>query len=157
MPQLTIHSNVPVVRKGLERLRGGFPQIGRLRLYNAAKEIQRRMKKAGKKIKYPVNWHSLKQMLAFFASDGFGRGIPTVRTNRYINGWQVQRASAGYTVLHNKTKGARYIGGLADGSGQSKIHKGRWPLFRDVADLVISKLPKLVVKNLREFVPRAFK
>lgn len=153
MPQLTIYSNAPIVRQGLEKLRGALPQIGRLRLYKAAKEIQRRMNKPGRKITYPVQWDSEKQRRAFFATDGFGRGIPTVRTNRYIKSWKVKKAKAGYT-LSNRSPAARYIGGRAKGSGQSKIHKGRWPLFRDATDFVVTHLPKLVTQNLRDFVKR---
>lgn len=30
---------------------------------------------------YPILWASLRQQIAFYASNGFGRGIPTIRTH----------------------------------------------------------------------------
>jgi hypothetical protein len=38
---------------------------------------------------YPIRWTSLRQKRAFFASDGFGRGIPTRRTHALSRGWDV--------------------------------------------------------------------
>lgn len=35
----------------------------------------------------PILWASDKQRRAYFATNGFGRGIPTVRTNRLVNSW----------------------------------------------------------------------
>lgn len=158
MPQLTFHSNVPLVRQGLERLRSATPTIGKKRLYDAALDLARRMRKPGKKITYPVNWATEKQKIAFFASKGtFQKNykgpshIPTVRTKRYISNWKVVPISAGYRV-ENNSPGAKFIGGLADGTKQSPIHQGRWPLFRRQAEIVIRQLPKLVVLNLREIV-----
>jgi hypothetical protein len=112
------------------------------------------MQVPGKPIVYPVPWDSNKQKKAFFASGGFGHGIPTVRTDRYISGWKVvQNTLQSYTVI-NSVRSAKYIGGLLSGLGQSRIHAGRWPLFRDAIDAVVYLLPKAVVENLRKFVAR---
>lgn len=40
-------------------------------------------------VKYPIQWTSEKQRKAFFATDGFGRGIPTRRTNKMQQAWRV--------------------------------------------------------------------
>lgn len=37
---------------------------------------------------YPIRWASERQRRAFFATDGFGRGIPTRRTGALTNAWQ---------------------------------------------------------------------
>lgn len=39
-------------------------------------------------VKYPIRWTSVKQRKAFFASNGFGRGIPAVRSHELANGWK---------------------------------------------------------------------
>lgn len=41
------------------------------------------------KAKYPIQWTSEKQRRAFFASDGFGKGIPTKRTGALSDAWVV--------------------------------------------------------------------
>jgi len=155
MPQLTFRSNARIVRQGLEQLRAALPMIGRKRLYDAAVDLRDRMAVPGSQPVYPISWDSSRQKRAFFASDGFGGGIPTVRSDRYVEGWKVERADAGYRIK-NTAPGAKYIGGSARGTYQSSIHVGRWRLFRDQADLVMRSLPKLVVENLREFVKRTF-
>lgn len=39
---------------------------------------------------YPLRWKTEKQRRAFFATDGFGRGIPTRRTGALARGWTVE-------------------------------------------------------------------
>lgn len=38
---------------------------------------------------YPIKWKTAKQRKAFFATDGFGQGIPTRRTNKLADGWKI--------------------------------------------------------------------
>jgi len=38
---------------------------------------------------YPFTWKSDKQRRAFFATNGFGRGIPTKRTHILVNAWRL--------------------------------------------------------------------
>lgn len=150
---IQIRTNAKIVRMGLERLRKRLPDIGRMRLYKAALEIQRRMKEEGKPIKYPVRWDSKKQRRAFFATDGFGGGIPSHRTGKYIRGWKVVKVEKGYRI-ENQAKGrngqpySRYLAGGPRGGRQSRIHQGRWNKLTEVTRIVIRKLPKLVIKDL---------
>lgn len=39
------------------------------------------------KVKYPIQWTSDRQRRAFFASKGFGKGIPYVRTGKLAKAW----------------------------------------------------------------------
>jgi hypothetical protein len=39
--------------------------------------------------KYPIRWTTERQRRAFFATNGFGRGIPTKRTHAISQAWQV--------------------------------------------------------------------
>lgn len=65
-------------------------------------------------VKYPFKWKSERQRRAFFATDGFGRGIPTVRTNALKDGWVThirdQKDGAVFEV-ENKTDYAEYVVG----------------------------------------------
>lgn len=149
MPQITLRvKGAKVVRKGLENLRTKWPLVSRQRLYDAAREIVRRMKKPGKNITYPVQWDSDKQRRAYFATDGFGHGIPYTRTGKHQAGWKVLKTKAGDYIAVNKSLVAKYISGGADGLGQSKIHEGRWTLLRDAVDIVVRRLPKAVRNSL---------
>lgn len=49
-------------------------------------------------VKYKIDWTSVKQRAAFFASNGFGRGIPTKRTDQLRTSWSVKVSS--YLVEH---------------------------------------------------------
>jgi hypothetical protein len=41
------------------------------------------------KVKYPIKWKSEKQRRAFFATNGFGKGIPTRRNHKLVQGWKL--------------------------------------------------------------------
>lgn len=142
MPQITIHTNAPLVAANLENLAVEVPEISRSRIYGRAQAIIKAMQKSGSPITYPVKWDSDKQRRAFFATDGFGGGIPSVRSGDYQRGWgEPVRLEDGYRIT-NKTAGAQYIGGNAYGQRQSRIHQGRWPLLRDVVEQKIDQLPE---------------
>ncbi|RMG82102.1 MAG: hypothetical protein D6712_15200 [Chloroflexi bacterium] len=66
------------------------------------------------KVVYPIQWTSDRQRRAFFATDGFGRGIPTYRTGRVRQWGVVGRRSKSrfiYTIS-NKVPYAKYVYGL---------------------------------------------
>ena len=159
MPQVTfrIRSNIPIVRQGLENLCKAIPEVGRMRLYNAALELARRMGIPGLAPTYPIHWDSARQRRSFFASKGFGRGIPTVRTGRYISGWRVERRTVhSYTVI-NTVSHARFVGGLLTRDVQSRIHEGRWPLLSDMFEKVVATLPEAVTRHLIKYIARGMK
>lgn len=151
-----------LVQKRFERLRKKIPLISRQRIYDAAIEIRKRMKKVGKKPTYPIQWDSEKQRKAFFATKGtFIRGydgpskIPTKRTGEYVRAWKVipvlkSPADVGYDV-GNPLSHAKYIGGTVRSTRrQSRIHRGRWPLFKEAIDAVVKRLPKSVKRSLQQ-------
>lgn len=130
------------------------PSAGLFVLNAAAKRIQRKMQEPGKPITYPVDWDSVRQMIAFFASNGFGGGIPYRRRNRYEKGWQLRPLPAGVD-LGNTERSARFIGGLPSGADlspgkkQSNIHKGRYRLLRPTVDEETQQLIQEVIDRLR--------
>ena len=165
MPILSLKiKNAVLVRKGLEHLRKAIPEISRQRLYDAALEIRRTMKEPGTEApSYPpawVKWDSAKQRRAFFATDGFGGGIPYKRKGTYEANWKIEKspagsrpASEGYHLV-NSLEYAKFIGGTARGARQSRIHKDRWNVFRKVADRIVAKLPKTVIRSLQVIARR---
>ena len=112
-------------------------------IYRTADQIREEISKPGSPPTYPINWDSERQRKAFFATDGFGRGIPTKRSNEYVEAYHVVRREDGAEV-GNPLSHAKFIGGRA----QSNIHKGRWPIFWEVADVIIQRLPDKVKKRI---------
>jgi hypothetical protein len=151
MPFITVKIVPParLVAKRFERLRRKIPLISLQRLYDAAVAIRHVMKEPGKPISHPVHWDSPRQRKAFFATDGFRRGIPTRRTDEYIRAWQVIKIEHGYDV-GNPLAHARYIGGTPKSiRRQSRIHRGRWNLLKTTIDRVVGKLPRKVRESLK--------
>jgi hypothetical protein len=142
-------AKIKLVRRDLEQLRGSYKKIGKFRLSETAALIKQKMQTPGKKISYPVQWASLLQKIAFFASKGFGGGVPTIRKHTYERGWKTETTLDG-AKLYNNMKGSKYIGGDMRGAQQSPIHVGRWILLRSAYDSVIKGLPKSVVESLRK-------
>ena len=151
MPWLSLElKNAKFVRQGLEKLRRNIPLVGRKRIYDALVEIRRIMKEPGDPVTYPIKWDSTKQRKAFFASNGFGKGIPTVRTGKYQRAWTIHKVgNVGYD-LGNPLAHAKYIGGtLRSERRQSKIHRGRWNVLRFAVMGVLGKVPKKVYEVLK--------
>lgn len=153
MTSISIRSKHKLVKRNLEVLRGSYKKIGKYRLAEVAAEIKRRMQTPGGKVKRPIRWASLLQKLAYFASNGFGGGIPTIRKHVYERGWKSETTANGAKV-YNKTRGSKFIGGDVRGKSQSPIHVGTWILLRSAYDAVIKKLPKAVVESLRALPKR---
>jgi hypothetical protein len=146
--RLSITVKGELVRKGLQDLGAEIPKVGRQQIRTVLNRIQRRMSKEGKRPEYPIQWDSDKQRKAFFASDGFGRGIPTKRTGEYISGWTIAPITNGYQ-LQNSATHAQYLGGDAYGVVHSGIHKGRYENLRDVVEDETGKLPDEIENEIQ--------
>jgi hypothetical protein len=62
--------------------------------------------------RYPLRWQSARQRRAFFATRGFGRGIPYRRTGKLLAGWGVvieKTKEGANVVLRNESEVARYV------------------------------------------------
>lgn len=68
-----------------------------------------RVEPAGAQNFYPIHWKTAKQRKAFFASNGFGGGIPSTRTHALSRGWQGSVDGAGdggtFTVFNDAPEG----------------------------------------------------
>ncbi len=145
--------NVEVKRKGLGNLDIEIPIVSGQRIYVAMLRAQEALQKPGEPIRYPAKWDSLRQRKAYFASNGFGAGIPYRRTGRHQSGWLIRhnpspaRKTSGYSLV-NQSPIAKYISGDAYGNRQSRIHQGRWVRVRDVLEKAMRGLPKDIAEHI---------
>jgi hypothetical protein len=80
----------------------------------------------------PYKWQSEKQRRAFFATDGFGQGIPTKRTGETTSAWTMTVKDSNWTSVkvENDSNGAFFV----QGDAQQRGHKADG--WRKVADIV---------------------
>lgn len=157
---MRLQSNVDTVKRELRAFFDRSEKAAKEILGETAAQITEDMREPGKPVEYPVQWDSEKQRRAFFATDGFGKGIPYTRTGAYANGWKKEELPNGFSVSNQHPAGA--IGGTLSGAPsllaqggtslrtwQSKIHRGRWKLFLVTAAQRISELPRTIIQKLR--------
>jgi hypothetical protein len=117
---------------GLKRLTDGFrkaPSVMKtVHTRNTRRFISRvlaQLKVTPPPIRGKVPWASLKQQRAFFASNGFGGGIPHRRTGAMIKGWKglfnANDQEATIEFLNNQP-GAIFVFGIY----QQRMHKRRF-------------------------------
>jgi hypothetical protein len=128
-------------------------------LKETADGIVAEMHEPGNAPTYPIKWDSEKQRRAFFASNGFGGGIPTVRRNAIPQGWKKTPMRGGSLQVLNTEDGAMFVNGLWIGDKvdllqdgrlpvwQSKIHRGRWKVFARVARMYLRRLVRKIEKR----------
>lgn len=76
----------------------------------------------------PVPWTSERQHRKYWFSKGFGMGIPTKRTNQYINAWQVRgqyrhKPFRAEVVVRNVDKRKNYPPQFIAGPYQQRFHR----------------------------------
>ena len=101
-------------------------------------------------------WESEKQRRAYFATDGFGHGIPYKRTGQYVKGWHVRgdytHGLSSITVYHDWEK-AQYVGG----NRQQQMHKlTGWSFAPDVLQVLALDVEDRVKAGLPSVVRQAF-
>ena len=143
------------VSLGLEKLGNALPGVVNVDIEQALTNAQYELQQPGSPPTYPINWDSEKQRRAYFATKGFGAGIPYQRTGAGTQGWTVVKT--GYKLeraytLSNKKAYTQYVWGDAEGK-QSKIHRGRWP----VAALVIKRHVMQMLVNVAQSVHDAIR
>lgn len=111
-----------LLRTALKRQAGKFKSrvLARLRVEPGA-------------VKRPIDWTTQKQMNAFFATDGFGRGIGAPRTHALSQGWKVD-IDFGLDMeisVYNKHDYAQFV----VGDRQQQFHKNTgWQPARPIMD-----------------------
>ena len=67
-------------------------------------------------VKYPFEFSTARSRAAYFATKGFGRGIPYRRTGQLRKSWKVditRRGENSYMVIYNPADAAQYVYGSA--------------------------------------------
>lgn len=116
---------------------------------------------------YKIDWTSNKQMKAFFASDGFGRGIPTRRTGEIKNSWTAETTREGdlfYFTVDNKNPASKFLyGSLAKNRSsalryQQRFHaKTGWPKATDIVKKYSAKFKERYREKLHELAKTKFR
>lgn len=88
------------------------------------------------KPKYPIRWQSEKQRKAYFATDGFGHGIPYKRSHKTARGWSVRgdyKNGFGGITIANTAPHAKYV----FGPRQQLFHSDTgWPFAPSVLQAI---------------------
>jgi hypothetical protein len=116
---------------------------------------------------YPIRWASEKQRRAFFATDGFGRGIPTRRTGKVQAGWQGEitrnDGTFSYAVFNAVSYAPFVYGSLAQNRTaalrfQQPFHQDTgWQAATDTVSYWQNALNEDFAKNLNKIATVEFK
>lgn len=119
-----------------EAQRSIFPRATRL--------VKRKLGQPPGPVKHPIQWTSEKQRRAFFATDGFGHGIPYVRSGDLERAWEVVilTSRTGFTLsVRNPNAAAPFV----YGAWQQGFHKNTgWPLARPIIDEIAADLQPVI-------------
>lgn len=127
--------------------------ITRRQIFNDLLAVRNTLTASAPRPTYPINWDSEKQRRAYFATEGFGRGIPTQRSGRYQKSWRVIRVGADYAI-DNPDPAAVYIGGDEQGTSQSRIHQSRWPLAVPLIYTSLNAIASEVEDDIEQFAEK---
>jgi hypothetical protein len=112
----------------------------------ANKALRQLTKEPGKPV-YPIRWASIRQRKAFFASRGFGRGIPTQRTGALLKAWEVifsKSKDGGIIALSNDNPAMPFV----QGSRAQPFHLDTgWVQVDDVVDDFMKEAGDVVVEQ----------
>ena len=126
-----------------------FRKLYRTRINALANATLRKLKAPAPKVRYPIQWKSEKQRRAFFATNGFGAGIPTRRTNKLQDGWQIVEESdfteGLFTIFNSATTRDYFTGAIVyyeqyvTGTAQQPFHRNTgWNRSQDIlADALV--------------------
>lgn len=104
------------------------------------------------RVVYPIMWTSDRQKGAFFATRGFGMGIPTPRTNRMVNAWRVvvvlsdSKEGASIELINDDPK-RRYV----IGEKQQRFHRitgwvNEQTVIRPIAEAMAEEEQQLILQ-----------
>jgi hypothetical protein len=145
---IRVTSNAKLVAKSLQDLGAEIPKVGRQQIYNVALRSRTILRKPGKKSKRPVPWDSIRQKIKVLIILRYVlKEMPYRRRGIYNKAFNIVKQPNGYDII-NEQERATYISGDADGKGQSKIFRGRYPIMRNVIDQEMDKLPTAVVAHI---------
>lgn len=117
-------------------------------LFETVIRIKEKLSEEGKPIRYPVQWDTERQRRAFFATNGFGAGIPYRRTHATRLGWQEERVALGTNLRGKHPAGAVFGLPGSPSTWQSRIHRGRWVYLLKVLFDELALLPERISNRI---------
>lgn len=123
-----------------------------------AEPIRRRLGQEPGRVKYPVQWTSEKQRRAYFASDGFGNGIPYQRTGRLSQAWNVllieEPGTFKISIVNTAPQSKFVYGGLGANSNpafRQRMHINTgWLEARPIVDVYLEGMMNFFVRRFQE-------
>lgn len=107
---------------------------------------------------YPISWDTAKQKRAFFATDGFGGGIPHERANDLPQLFQKTEPAVTPDHIHGEVVGQEpWLQFLMGDRNQSNIHRGRWKTDREIRDEIQDQVREIFANAVREAAAGMFK
>lgn len=123
----------------------------------ATKPVLDRVTAAPATVAYPIDWTSEKQRRAYFATDGFGAGIPYQRTGLVVNSWElfaVERAGGQVEIiLLNTSPQAVFVYGTFNNNDryQQRFHRNSgWKRARTIRGVVMTEVNRQVKATFAE-------
>lgn len=105
----------------------------------------------------PIQWTSVKQRKAYFATNGFGRGIPTKRTNRARRSWKVRDAikqGRYQIIIENTVPYAQFLYGSLNMRSLNEAMKPQQRFHRNTGYPLAQPIVKQATEQARAEVKR---
>lgn len=122
-------------------------------LSDTVKRIQSRLNETPKPVSYPLDWDSDLQRMAFFASNGFGGGIPHTRSGDTT--WTMTSPFGNEIDLFAPHPAGAAFGMPSWNWWRSKIHRPNWPDLREILTDELATLPASILERLKVVVGEA--
>lgn len=153
---ITIDTLTPTVLAFGQLFNRAITATAKLSAVKVAPQI-RQLAEAPRPVVYPIQWRSVKQRRAFFATRGFGKGIPYQRTGKTAAAWNVEvEAVDNVTVvaISNAVPSAEYVyGRVNDPRYQQPFHINTgWATANDI----VTVGQELMVADMRSQLAPAF-
>lgn len=101
----------------------------------------------------PYQWQSEKQRRAYFATDGFGGGIPYKRTHELAGGWVYSSTDSNWTSV--KIENIKDYAGFVMGDQQQRGHAADgWRYYLEVISTNIDGAIRAASNAVSEFLKR---
>lgn len=103
----------------------------------------------------PYRWQSDKQRRAYFATDGFGGGIPSKRTGNLADKWVSHPTNDGYRMkIKNTSEYASYV----QGDNQQRGHRAdKWRKFAAIIQSNMNGAFRAANRAVEEYIRTHFK
>lgn len=150
---MKIFTNIRTVAKKIKYMATQSPEAAMEVFMDAAERIKSRMNERKTKTDYPVTWDSERQRRAYFATNGFGAGIPYSRTGNTT--WSISKPFENEIDLFAPHPAGALFGTPTANWWRSKIHLETWPDLKAVLTEELNTWPAELFKKLKIVFGRA--